>query len=138
MRSLLASLTAACALLAVAVPSFAQEKKNAELPVVELKRKDPVLYDKDVEPLFYKKCTVCHSGKELKGKLDLGNYETLVKGGQRGAPVIPGKGNESLLYKVLKREMKPFMPPKGEDPITPEELALVKLWIDQGAKAPTT
>ncbi len=28
------------------------------------------------------------------------------------------------------------MPPKGEEPLTPEELALLKLWIDQGAKAP--
>ena len=32
---------------------------------------------------------------------------------------------------------KPFMPPKGEEPLTPEELALIKLWIDQGAKPPT-
>ena len=28
------------------------------------------------------------------------------------------------------------MPPRGEEPVTPEELALVKLWIDQGAQAP--
>lgn len=139
MRSLLASLF----LLALAMPSFAQDKtpeKKNELAVVDLKRdpKDPVTYEKHVEPLFYKKCTVCHSGKELKGKLDLGNYETLMKGGQRGAPVIPGKGNDSLLYKLMMRQMKPFMPPKGEDPVTPEEVALIKLWIDQGAKAPTT
>ncbi len=132
MRFLLASFV-----LVVSSTAFAQEKKNEPLAVVELKRKDPVSYDKDVEPLFYKKCTVCHSGKELKGKLDLGNYEGLVKGGQRGSAVIPGKGNDSLIYKLMHREMKPFMPPKGEDPITPEELALVKLWIDQGAKAPT-
>src|SRR4029077_878613 len=60
-----------------------------------------------------------------------------IKGGQRGAAIIPGKGNDSLMYKLVHREMKPFMPPKGEDPVTPEELALIKLWIDQGAKAPT-
>ncbi len=29
------------------------------------------------------------------------------------------------------------MPPKSEEPLTPQELALIKLWIDQGAKAPT-
>ena len=28
------------------------------------------------------------------------------------------------------------MPPKTEEPLTPEELALLKLWVDQGAKAP--
>src|SRR5204862_28965 len=32
---------------------------------------------------------------------------------------------------------RPMMPPKSETPLTPEELALIKLWIDQGAKAPT-
>src|SRR5438552_888040 len=110
MRFLLAILAFAAASTAIA-----QEKKTEPLAVVELKRKDPVSYDKDVEPLFYKKCTVCHSGKELKGKLDLGNYEGLIKGGQRGAPIIPGKGNDSLMYKLVHREMKPFMPPKGED-----------------------
>src|SRR5262245_40578229 len=114
MRSLLASLTAVCALLAVASPSFAQAQPPTALPVVDLKPKDPVSYGKEIEPRFYKKCTVCHSGKELKGKLDLGNYETLIKGGQRGAPVIPGKGAESLIYKSMLREVKPFMPPKGE------------------------
>jgi WD40 repeat protein len=133
MRFLLAILA-----LAGASTGFAQEKKAETLAVVELKRTDPVSYDKDIEPLFYKKCTVCHSGKELKGKLDLSSYETLMKGGQRGQSVIPAKGNESLIYKLVHREMKPFMPPKGEDPVTPEELALIKLWIDQGAKAPTS
>jgi WD40 repeat protein len=132
MRFLLATLA-----LAAASTAFAQEKKAETLAVVELKRKDPVSYDKDIEPLFYKKCTVCHSGKELKGKLDLASYEGLIKGGQRGPTMIPGKGGESLIYKLVHREMKPFMPPKGEDPVTPEELALIKLWIDQGAKAPT-
>src|SRR5262249_41625878 len=105
--------------------------------VVEPKRKDTILYEKDIEPILKNKCTVCHSGKELKGKLDLDTYESLVKGGQRGPAVIPGKGNDSLIYKLMHREMKPYMPPKGEGQITPDELALVKLWIDQGAKAPT-
>src|SRR4029079_8818500 len=135
MRFLLAAL-----ILAFASSAFAQEKgKNEPMPlaVVELKRTDPVSYDKDIEPLFYKKCTVCHSGKELKGKLDLSSYESLIKGGQRGPTIIPAKGNESLIYKVVHREMKPFMPPKGEDPVTPEELALIKLLIHQSAKAPT-
>jgi hypothetical protein len=72
-----------------------------------------------------------------EGKLDLASYEGLIKGGKRGSPITPGKGAESLVYKLLKREMRPFMPPKGEEPITAEELAVVKLWIDQGAKAPT-
>jgi WD40 repeat protein len=91
-----------------------------------------------VEPIFYKKCITCHSGSVLEGKLDIASYEGLVKGGKRNSPIVPGKGNDSLIIKLLSRtEHKPFMPPRGEDPIVPEEMAIIKLWIDQGAKAPS-
>ena len=118
-----------------------QEKKKEQGPVkvIDLKRADPVIYDKEVEPIFYKKCIVCHSGNQKEGNLDLASYEGLVKGGKSGAAIIPAKGNDSLLYKrLLRTEYKPFMPPRGEEPIIAEEMALIKLWIDQGAKAPTS
>lgn len=119
--------------------AFAQEKKDAKLdpiPEVKLDRKEPVAYEREVEPILANKCFVCHSGKELNGKLDLSTYEKLVKGGKRGTPIVAGKASESLLYKLCGRQMKPAMPPKDETPLTPQELALVKLWIDQGAKPP--
>jgi WD40 repeat protein len=120
--------------------AWAQEKQDAPLEpikVIELKRTDPVSYDKEVEPILYKKCIACHSGPVKEAKLDLGSYEGLIKGGKRGASIIPGKGDTSRLYKSCGRTQKPLMPPKDEVPLTPEELALIKLWIDQGAKAPT-
>jgi hypothetical protein len=119
-----------------------QEKGKVEpVKVVEIKRDAPVSYDKDIEPIFVKKCLVCHSGQVKEGKLDLDSYEGLMKGGKRGKSVIPAKGEESLLYRSCRRigEGAPQMPPPKEvnqAPLSPEELALVKLWIDQGAKAP--
>ena len=116
------------------------KKKDDEQPVkvVKLDRKDPVLYDKDVEPMFYKRCVTCHSGSVKEGKLDLSSYDALVKGGKRGQSIVPGKSGDSLLVKMAGRTQKPHMPPKGEgDPVTPDELALLKMWIDQGAKAPS-
>jgi WD40 repeat protein len=129
------------ALLTVLLPglSVAQEKKDAKvdpIPEVKLTRTDPIIYEKEVEPIFANKCFVCHSGKELNGKLDLSGYEKLMKGGKHGPPIVAGKAAESLLYKLASRQMKPTMPPKDEVPLTPSELALVKLWIDQGAKPP--
>jgi WD40 repeat protein len=124
----------------VSAPGLAQEKKDAKpdpIPEVKLDRKDPVLYEKDVEPILANKCFVCHSGKELNGKLDMSTYEKLMKGGKHGPPIAAGKSIESYLYKLASRQMKPVMPPKDEVPLTPNELALVKLWIDQGAKPPT-
>ena len=124
------------------IPGFAaaQDKKTSVQPiqVVKMERKDPVTYDKDVEPILIKKCQLCHSGSVQEGKLDMGAYESLTKGGKRGSPIVPGKSIDSLLVKLAGKTQKPLMPPKGEEPLTPEELALIKLWIDQGAKAPTT
>jgi WD40 repeat protein len=117
-----------------------QDKKGKEpepIKVVELDRKEPVTYDKDIEPIFLKRCTACHSGTIKESRLDMGSYEGLVKGGKRGSAIVPGKADSSLLYKMAGRTQKPHMPPKDEEPLTPEELALIKLWIDQGAKAPS-
>src|SRR5262245_31412883 len=115
------------------------EKNGAAsaIKVVVLDRKEAVAYEKDVEPIFVNKCQFCHSGSVKEGKFDLGTYESMMKGGKRGKPVVPGKSAESNLVKLAGRTEKPLMPPKGEEPLTPEELAIIKLWIDQGAKPPT-
>src|SRR4051812_4417945 len=126
--------------LALLVPGtlVAQEKKEPEpIKVVQLDRKDPVLYEKEVEPIFYKKCVTCHSGSVKEGRFDISSYEGLVKGGKRGTAIVPGKKDMSLVYKLSGRTTKPFMPPKGEEPLNPQELATIGLWIDQGAKAPS-
>src|SRR6185369_6771285 len=60
-----------------------------------------------------------------------------MPGGKRGPAIVPNKGAESPLYKLAGKAVRPFMPPKSEEPLTPEELAVIKLWIDQGAKAPS-
>ncbi len=121
----------------------AEEPKGDGSPIaiVKIERKEPVDYGKDIDPIMTKKCTVCHSGALTEGKLDLGTYEGLMKGGKRGPSVKPGKPDESLLVISCGRTGAPKMPPVKEvtqKPLTPEELALLKLWVEQGAKAPAT
>ncbi len=125
------------------LPVFASAgaKEVGPIKVIKVELKEPVTYEKHVEPVFYKRCTVCHSGNVKEGKLDLSSYEALIKGGKSGDSVKPGKGDESILYKAMARtgstQMRPRpMPPKGDEPCTAEELAIIKLWIDSGAKAP--
>jgi WD40 repeat protein len=128
-----------CVLALLPFSAQAQGRKVEPIKVIELKRTDPVAYEKEIEPIFYKHCITCHSGSEKKGRFDLGSYETLVKGGKRGPAIMPGKSENSLLVKLAGRTQKPYMPPLDEEnPLSPEELALVKLWIDQGARAPTS
>jgi len=111
--------------------------KVKPIAVVLLDRKDPVTFEKDIEPIFANKCATCHSGNVKEGKFDLSSYEALLKGGKHGSAIVAGKQAESRLIKLAGKTEKPFMPPKGEEPLNPDELALLKLWIDQGAKPPT-
>jgi hypothetical protein len=118
-------------LLALAAPTAEPIK------VVPLDRKDPVSFASEVEPILTAKCAGCHSGKARRGKYDLGTYPALMKGGKTGPAVVPGKSADSLLVQLAGRTKDPVMPPgKKNVPLTPEELALVKLWVDQGAKGP--
>ncbi len=134
------------AIIALAVPSvaFAQEKKPdakgappPPIALVDLKRTDPVLFDKEILPVFVSKCQVCHAGNITEGKLDLSTYATLMKGGKRGASLVAGKADESFLFKMAGHVMNPVMPPKSEEnPLTGQEISLIRLWINQGAKPP--
>jgi WD40 repeat protein len=117
--------------------NFAQDTKTVQpIKVITLDRKEPVVYEKDVEPILINKCAFCHSGNLKEGKLDMGTYDSLMKGGKKGKPIVAGKSDESLFYKLCGKTAKPAMPPKSEEPLTPPELALIRLWIDQGAKPP--
>jgi WD40 repeat protein len=126
--------------LVFALPVAADDQKPTGLkpiPAAKLDRKGPVVYEKDVAPIFAAKCQVCHAGNLTEGKFDLGTHAGLMKGGKKGPAVVPGKAEESRLWLMAGHRIKPIMPPKTEDnPLTPEEVAVLKLWIDQGAKGP--
>src|SRR5262245_39360085 len=127
-------------LLLLPLHAAAQEKPVPgiePIKIVKIDRKDPVTYDRDIEPIFVKKCAFCHSGNVKEARLDMGTYEGLMKGGKRGKSIVPGNADGSLLYQVAGKTRRPMMPPKSETPLTPEEYALIKMWIDQGAKAPS-
>lgn len=121
----------------VATLAPAQDKKELlPIPEIKLDRKDPLSYEKDIEPILASKCLYCHSGNVIEGRYDMSSHAGVMKGGKRGAVIVPGKADLSILYHFSSRKIKPIMPPKSEEPLDPQELALVKLWIDQGAKAP--
>jgi len=129
---------AAVLLLAAPLVASAQAKKIVPIQEIKPDRTDAVIYEKEIEPIFANKCMYCHSGNVVESKFDMSNYDKLKKGGKRGAVITAGKASESILYKMAGHQLTPIMPPaKEEQPLTPKELAVIKLWIDQGAKPPT-
>src|SRR6516225_509019 len=85
------------------VGSWADDKKKdnniAPIKVVTLDRKEPVTYEKDIAAILENKCAFCHSGAVKEAKFDMGTYEGLIKGGKRGAAIVPGKPDQSMLVK---------------------------------------
>jgi len=125
--------------LAVAADAKPEKKKPTPIGTIDLKRSDAVKFDKEILPLFAAKCQACHAGKIVEGKLDLTTYASLMKGGDHGVMIVPSKPADSYLFQRAGHISGPVMPPKNDgDPFTREELSLLKLWIEQGAKPPAS
>jgi len=99
-------------------------------------------FEAQVLPILKRNCLSCHNATDAEGDLVLETPATIAKGGEDGPVVAPHKGEESLLFKSATREAKPYMPPKnnkvGAEILKPDELALLKAWIDQGATGTVT
>src|SRR5689334_6646715 len=88
-------------------------------------------FEKDIRPILKAHCFDCHGeGDRLKGGLDLRLRRLMLKGGEDGPVLVPGKPDRSrLLALVQSGEM-----PKREKKLTPEQVALIRQWIAGGAK----
>src|SRR5438309_1598924 len=73
-------------------------------------------------------CGSCHGETKASG-LDIRRRETLLKGGARGAAVIPGNADGSLLYRAAAHQGELKMPPGSQSPLPSAELNVLKRWI---------
>ncbi len=98
--------------------------------------KKNVTYAKDIKPMFEKSCFKCHGDEKHKGKLRLDSLEAALKGGEDGKVIKPGHSAQSILVQnVARLDEDDAMPPDGKgDPLTKEQIGLIRAWIDQGAK----
>lgn len=97
----------------------------------------PIDYRETIQPILAKNCISCHGVEKQKSGLRLDTVAAALEGGASGAAIIPGKSADSLLIEAIDgSEGVVQMPPKGQPPLSVEQIALLKAWIDQGAKAP--
>ena len=89
------------------------------------------LFKDKVRPLLVTQCLDCHGGAKTKSGFSLATREALLKGGDRGPAVVPGKGASSHLVRFVARTDEPHMPPK--QPAPEGAVALLTRWIDLGA-----
>ena len=94
-------------------------------------------FERSIRPLFVKHCYQCHSAEksEENGHLALDGRTGLIKGGERGPAIVPGKPDESLIITAIRyADPKLQMPPDGK--LSAEEIQILTKWIEQGAFVP--
>ena len=91
-----------------------------------------------VRAIFAAKCLACHGKEpdELRGEYDMRTREAAIKGGESGDPaIVPGEPDKSPLYRAITWEDETLqMPPKENDRLTKEQVAVIRRWIEAGAK----
>jgi hypothetical protein len=118
---------------ALFLPSFA----TAADPVADAKAVE--FFETKIRPVLVEQCYKCHSEaaekeKKLRGGLKLDTKDGVLKGGDTGAAMVPGKRDAGTLLKSLKYDGDIQMPPKGKLPD-----AVIKdfeKWIADGAVDP--
>jgi WD40 repeat protein len=94
---------------------------------------------KDVYPFLKTNCISCHNKTTTKADLNMETPELMIQGGEAGPALVPGKSAESLIVAASLHTQDMEMPPpnnkSGAVNLSPAEIAILKQWIDQGAKA---
>ena len=94
-------------------------------------------FARDVVPIIERHCLRCHNSAKVEGGLLLESHQDLLRGGDSGAPLQPGRPDDSALILQVEGRAKPKMPPKQDLP--PEDIAVLRAWVAAGAaysKAP--
>jgi mono/diheme cytochrome c family protein len=90
-----------------------------------------------VQAIFAAKCLACHGNepKELRGEYAMRSRASALKGGESGdAAIVPGDSEKSPLYRAVTWEDESLqMPPKENDRLSKEQVAVVRRWIEAGA-----
>ena len=94
-----------------------------------------VSYHAQIVPILKRSCQGCHHPGDPNADLIVTTYADLMRGGMAGASIIPGKPDESLLVTLISGD-EPAMP-QNMEPLSDEEVELIRRWILEGAQDDT-
>ena len=103
-------------------------------------KKEGLTFDKDIKPLLENSCLKCHGAEKPKSKYRVDSREAFIKGGDSDeAAVVAGKSEKSPVIHyvadlVADYEMPPLDKRDKYPKMTPEQIGILRAWIDQGAK----
>src|SRR5262245_34041753 len=87
----------------------------AALPALPVRAAEPVLFETHILPILETRCLKCHGQDKTRGGLDVRRRFALIRGGDGGTALVPGKPDESSLVKRIEQNE---MPPPEEGKLT--------------------
>ncbi|MEM9940519.1 MAG: c-type cytochrome domain-containing protein [Planctomycetota bacterium] len=93
--------------------------------------KETVSFGLDVAPVILEHCAICHITQNPRGNFSMADFRALLRGGDGGNPIVPGKSDESPLIARLRGDGVQVMPPQGK--LDDKIIDKIARWIDEGA-----
>src|SRR2546423_1683958 len=123
--SLFSSKLMAAALFARSLSSASAltPEQAAQLPPAV---KRPVNFSKEINPIFEASCIKCHGRGRVKAGFRLDPRETLLKGGDTGPAIVPGRSADSLLIALVQGLDPDSVMPKKGSRLTAEQIGLLR------------
>lgn len=101
-------------------------------------RADSVDFEKQIRPLLIKRCGSCHGSSQQNSGLRLDTKHAAFRGGDGGTVIVPGKSEESELFRRITSDDADERMPPDEPPLPQQEIRLLREWLDAGADWPET
>ena len=118
------------------IPYVPQLAEEVDIQALFPAAKSQADFSRDVEPLFRERCYTCHGPQQQMSGLRLDSKAAALAGGYSGPVIKPGNSAESKLIHLVAGLKKDLIMPMGGGRLTPEQVGLLRAWIDQGAEWP--
>ncbi len=116
--------------LAAVIPLFFFYPAASAQPVSSASSE--AFFENRIRPLFTERCQECHNDRLKTSGLSVESRESILAGGTRGAAIVPGRPEQSLLVEAIHYEANPKMPPSGR--LSGRQIEDLVQWISDGAK----
>lgn len=98
-------------------------------------RAEDVSFREQLAPVLVRRCLGCHNNRRSEGRYAVHTFEQLLRtGDSEERPVVPGRPDDSYLFRRLIEPDPSQRMPQEDEPLSPNEIALFRSWIEQGAR----
>ncbi|MEE3371780.1 MAG: DUF1549 domain-containing protein, partial [Planctomycetota bacterium] len=92
---------------------------------------EPLVFEQHIQPLLSQRCADCHGTEKPQSGLNLVEVLGLFRGGSSGPAIVPGNAQQSILLHIAGAKEMP--PQDSGEPLSNQEIELIRRWIDEGA-----